>query len=168
MMHAFRILFISVIAATGLCASAQAEHTRVTNPSALSLEVGGRGLTGSIQFDRALNDDLVAGIGLGMVSLNGGSTSLAWLLPIQASYYLMRQQGSPYVSLGMAAVLNGGLAGTSTQLGGADLGATRVIPSVGVGYENRGDSGFLFRITGYIMWTGKLLPWVGASFGYAF
>jgi hypothetical protein len=42
------------------------------------------------------------------------------------------------------------------------------MPVFGVGYETRGDNGFLFRVTGYAVAGKDLAPWVGFSFGYGF
>ena len=58
----YSILLLSLIFGF-LTLDAQAQHTRMTNPNSLAVEGLGRGILYSIQFDRAVSDDLVAGVG---------------------------------------------------------------------------------------------------------
>ena len=59
----------------GLSTRAMAGHTRITNPNAVSAEFLGRGLLWSVNFDRVVNDDLVAGAGFGTVSMRNADGS---------------------------------------------------------------------------------------------
>jgi hypothetical protein len=43
-----------------------------------------------------------------------------------------------------------------------------VFPVLGVGFESRGDTGFLFRATAYGIVSSDVHPWLGFTFGYAF
>ena len=81
----------------------------------------------------------------------------------------MRDQGSVYVTGGAALVINStDVQGFKTNLGGLTFPTSALLPEFGAGYENRGDSGFLFRLAAYGIVGTKLVPWVGFSFGYAF
>jgi hypothetical protein len=143
---------------------ARAEHTRITNPSALNLEVLGRGLLYSVSFDRVMNDELAAGIGIGSTSLVGSGT--ATMIPVYVNYYFQKDQGSLYATGGATLVAGDDISDSKSSFGSVEL--NNVVPTFGVGYENRGDSGFLFRVTGYGIVAEKLTPWVGFTFGYAF
>jgi hypothetical protein len=170
-----KILWIGVIA-VGMLASAdpaRAEHTRVTNPNALNVEVFGRGLLYSVNFDRVVSDDLVAGIGFGSTSMrtlddqDPGVT--ATLVPVYVNYYFMRDQGSLYVTAGADVVTNSSdLKGLKSTYGGMQFNANAVLPTFGLGYENRGDYGFLFRVAAYGVVAKSVNPWFGFTLGWAF
>lgn len=161
------VLWAVATAGLGVLNVARAEHTRVTNPSAFGLELLGRGIGYTIFFDRVLDDDLVAGIGYGTASVSGQATS-ARLIPAYFNYYLARQQGSLYVTAGATMVMNSGdVQGGSTSIGGITINSG-VLPTFGVGYENRSDAGYLFRVAGYGMIAESFSPWAGFSLGYSF
>lgn len=149
------------------------EHTRVTNPNALSLELFGRGLLYGIAFDRVINDDMVVGVSYGRTPLKtvaGGDTGLsAALVPAYFNYYFTRSQDSVFASAGATLVANSDDAKDSkAQFSGLEFSSTPVLPTLGVGFESRGDTGFLFRVAGYAMIGKSLNPWFGFSMGYAF
>ncbi len=147
--------------------TAHAEHTRVTNPSAIGLEILGRGPAYSIFFDRVLSDDLVAGLGYGTASMDNVSAT-AQMIPAYFNYYLARDQASLYLTGGVTVVANSGdVKGDKTSIAGLEI-KDGVIPTVGLGYENRSDAGYLFRLAGYALIGGSVKPWVGLSFGYSF
>ena len=93
---------IILLGAPGL---AIAEHTRVTNPNSLGVEVLGRGLMYSVFYDRVATDDLVAGIGWGGVSLQtvGGVSVNATVgtVPVYANYYFTRDGNSLFATGGV-------------------------------------------------------------------
>lgn len=166
-----------VLASTaGLAApSAQAEHTRVTNPNVIGVELLGQGVLYSIFYDRVLNDDLVAGFGYGVAPTEtaaGGNTGVsAAFIPVHVNYYFTRDQGSFYGTGGVTIVTNPDeIAGTQSKLSISELrySDSPILPVVGIGYENRGDMGFLFRGTAYAIFADTISPWIGFSFGYAF
>jgi len=151
---------------------ARAEHTRVTNPNAASLEIFGRGLMYAIQYDRVMNDDLAAGLGIGSVGTKDANDKdlgrSAWLIPVHAEYYISRDQGSLFVTAGANLVTNAStVKGSFSTLGGVEFSSTPIQGTFGVGYENRGDSGFLFRAAVYGIVASKLSPWLGVTFGFA-
>jgi len=149
------------------------EATRLTNPNAVSVEGLGRGLLYSIDFDRVLNDDMAAGFGFGTSGTqnpdSSSSSQTATLFPVYINYYFMRDQGSLYVTAGAAIVTNyTSLSGLKASVGGLKFPNSVLLPEFGAGYESRGDSGFLFRVTAYGIVGQNVIPWVGFAFGFAF
>lgn len=155
---------VTALAVLMTLSTARAEHTRVTNPSALNLEVLGRGILYSVNFDRVMDDNLAAGIGFGTTSLVG--TGNATMIPAYVNYYFLKDSGSLYATGGATIAIGDDVDTAETKFGSIELNS--VVPTFGLGYENRGDSGFLFRITGYGLIGAKFSPWVGFTFGYAF
>jgi hypothetical protein len=155
-------------------ATAQAAHTRVTYPSAVSVEMLGRAMLYSVNYDQVVNDTMAAGVGLGTVSMNFHDTDLdagqtATFIPAYMNYYFMKEAGSPFVTGGVTLILNhASVKGKDTSTGGLQIPSSSVMPTFGGGYENRGDNGFLFRVTGYLVAGKSLTPWIGFSFGYGF
>ena len=152
---------------------ARAEHTRVTNPNAVSLELLGRGLLYGISFDRVVSDDLVAGASFGRVSLNdlagNDVNSSTTLIPVYMNYYFMREAGSAFITAGADLVLNSDeVKGRKAAYSGVEFSSTPLLPTFGVGYENRSDAGFLFRVAAYGIIGNKLAPWLGFSMGFSF
>jgi len=153
--------------------SAQAAHTRVTNPNAFSAEFGGRGLLYSVGFDRVLNDNLVAGIAYGSVSLNnsqGLSADLsASMLPMYVNYYLTQDAGSFFATVGVNLILNASnAAGYTASVNSLEFSSSPLMPTFGIGYEYRSDAGFLARLAAYGMVNKNFVPWGGISFGYSY
>ena len=152
---------------------AQAEHTRVTNPNAINIEFLGRGMLYSIAYDRIVNNDIVAGVGFGSTSMrnqDGTDPGVSTILiPIYASYYFARDQGSFYATVGADIVSNSAsLNGLKSTFGGITFNSNAVLPTFGLGYENRSDSGFLFRATAYGIYASSINPWGGLTLGYCF
>lgn len=153
--------------------AAQAEHVRVTNPNAASVELLGRGMLYTVNFDRVVTDDLVAGVGFGTTSLrdlndndSGFSTAL---IPVYANYYFMRDGNSLFATAGAAILTNSGAAnGRKATFSGVEFNSTPVIPQFGVGFESRSDAGFLFRATAYGIVSKNIRPWFGFTLGYSF
>lgn len=159
------LILVAFIFSIGLSPAAFAEHTRVTHPNAVSLEILGRGMFGTLNFDRVMTDELAAGLGVGTIpAITGIATGTATLFPVYANYYFMKDAGSIYATAGITIAL---VTGSATfDLTGVSL--RPIIPQIGVGYENRGDSGFLFRAAVYALYSGTFGVWGGISFGYAF
>ncbi len=174
MFRTSRLLFGCVLIVAGCTAtSVHAEHTRVTYPSAMSVEVLGRAAFGSLNFDQVFSDDLAAGLGLGFSSLQtmagADAGKSATFLPFYANYYFMREASSVYFTMGATVLLNSNSAkNLKANPSGIELGTKGVLPHFGVGFENRTDTGFLFRVTAYGILGETLKPWVGGSFGICF
>ena len=91
--------------------SAQAsEHTRVTYPSAIGVEVLGRGGLWSVYFDQVVSDDLAVGVcygGVPLQNLAGADLNTsAKLLPVYGNYYFTRQAGSFFGTAGIDVIFN--------------------------------------------------------------
>lgn len=171
--HSSKILTIAAVSVLSFASAAHAEHTRPTNPNALSVEVLGKTFLYTVQYDRAVTDDVFAGVGIGTASLDNldgtDANTSAVMIPVYAGYYFLRDQGSPFVIAGASLVTNhSDTVGKKTSLGGVEYGSNQVLPFFGAGYEVRTDSGFLFRVTGYGEVGKSVKPWGGATFGYAF
>ena len=151
------------------------DNTRVTNPTVISAELLGRGMVGSVYFDQALNEDLVAGFGFSLaptnqINSNISSGRTAFMIPAYLNYYLSRAAGSFFATAGANLVANANyVSNTETTVGNLVFpnSDNSIIPTFGVGYESRGDNGFLFRVTGYGLVADSLTGWVGFSFGIA-
>ncbi|MBC7690468.1 MAG: hypothetical protein H7222_01755 [Methylotenera sp.] len=155
--------------------AAVAEHTRVTNPNYLGLEVLGRGLRYSVQFDRVFSDDFVAGFGIGSTSTetrgnNPTDTGVtATIIPVYGNYYFVRDGNSLFATGGVNLITNASrVKGYRSKTGGYEFGSDSVAPTFGLGFESRTDSGALFRVTAYGLVGDKVTPWLGFSFGLSF
>ncbi len=171
----------TVLVIAGICATLMAsngafaeEHTRPTYPNAVSFEVFGRGLLYTLQFDRVVNDDIVAGFGFGSVATRYKDTDTdtgqtALMVPVYANYYFIKKGSTPFATLGATLVANSGdVKNYKSSLGNLEFTSNPVIPTFGVGYEARTDQGFMFRLTGYGMFAKSFVPWFGFNFGFAF
>ncbi len=164
------LAFLTAATAT----SARAENTRATYPNALSVEAFGRGLLYGLSFDRVVTEDLAAGISYGrtpLKRLDDTDTNLSTsLVPVYINYYFMRDAGSLFATAGATLVVNNDDAkGNKSEFGGLEFtSSTPVLPTIGVGYEVRTDSQFLFRATGYGIIARTIKPWFGLTLGYAF
>ena len=152
---------------------ARAEATRLTNPNSVNVEFLGRGLMYSVDYDRVVNDDIVAGVGIGSTTMrnqDGSDPGVSTILiPVYASYYFSRDQGSFYLTAGADIVTNSGaLNGLKSTFGGMNFNSNAVLATFGVGYENRSDAGFIFRVAAYGIYASSLNPWGGLTLGYAF
>lgn len=150
-----------------------AANVRVTNPSAVSVEVLGRGFLYSVGFDQVMSEDFAAGASIGRTPLNttGGvdTGSAVTVLPLYFNYYFMREQGSLFATGGLTIITDANTAkGKVSSSGSVEFNSNVFVPNVGVGYENRAENGFMFRIAGYVMSAAKIYPWVGVTFGYSF
>ena len=153
--------------------SAWADHTRVTYPNVIGVEAFGRGLLFGVTFDRVVNDDLVAGVAYGTTSLNdvngvetGRSTGL---VPVYMNYYFSREGGSLFGTVGATFVTSSSNANNNvSNVGGVKFSSSPVIPTIGVGFEERSDTGFLFRVAAYGIFGKSYAPWFGFTFGYGF
>lgn len=153
--------------------SARAEHTRVTVPDVVGVEVLGRTTLWSLTYDRVLSDELAAGFGFGTSgtkTLGGVDTgNSAQFVPVYVNYYFMPEQGSAFLTGGVSVVLNSNtVSAFQTTTGNLELPSSSVVPTFGLGYENRSEVGFLVRGTLYGLVGDNFAPWFGFHFGYAF
>jgi hypothetical protein len=169
------------IAALALCfgislmafaTTASADDARPLNPNSVNVEILGKGFLYTVNYDRALTEDIFAGIGFGTVGLNnpdGSSANVtADMFPVYLGYYFIREHGTPFLEVGASAITSNNVKNLVTNLGGMTFSSSQLLPFAGLGYEERTDYNFLFRVTGYAMCGQNVKPWFGATFGYAF
>jgi hypothetical protein len=170
------VLFGMVSASSAMAAPPQADYeanTRVSSPTAFNVEALGRAFAWSLNVDQALDEDMVAGLGYGQAGMktpSGADTDThANILPIYLNYYISKAHRSFYGTVGADIITNAGsVAGLKTTTGNVELTSSVAVPNVGVGFENRSDMGFLFRVTGYAFFAKDVKPWMGFTLGYAF
>ncbi|MBC7386087.1 MAG: hypothetical protein H7301_08010, partial [Cryobacterium sp.] len=93
----------------------------------------------------------------------------ATMIPVYMNYYFAKEQGSLFLTAGATLITNhSSVKNTETSTGSLEIPSSNVMPTVGLGYENRGDNGFLFRVTAYGIAARKFTPWMGFAFGYGF
>ncbi len=169
----FRMFLFAVTIVLSAATYAHADEARSVNPNALSLEIFGKSALYTVEYDRAMTEDVFAGIGIGTVGINNldgsNANSTAVLIPVYVGYYFFRDQGSPYIEAGASIVANSQTATNhEAALSSVQFPNGQVMPHFGAGWETRTDQGFLFRVTGYALIGANVKPWFGATFGYAF
>ncbi len=131
--------------------------------NAMSLELLGRGLLYSFNYDYLLKDNLAVGAGISNYSFSSGASSAsAWIIPVYANYYLTGGKHRWFGSAG-ANLIFANSKGFSDDSRVSGSGVAGVI---GGGYEFRAASGFLFRAAPYVFVGKSSGAWLGVSFGY--
>jgi|GEM_PF-1410993 len=149
-------------------------NTRSTYPTAVSAELLGRGLLYSVQVDQSLTDRFSAGIGFSTNSAKNPTTDnstgeTAVMLPAYVNYYFSESGQSPFVTGSMTVLTNSSkVKGQEASTSGLKFPSDSIMPSFGVGYESRSETGFLVRVTAYALVGENVRPWVGFTAGFAF
>ncbi len=147
----------------------------------LGLELLGRGIGYSLNYDRALDSKFSMGGGFSYYQLQvrGFYMDLA-LIPVYANYYFGSGRTHRGFLAGGATILyvnaeyDTGFYGTgafSDDFVGRYYGKTEglsLFPNAGLGYEYRANSGFTARFTAYAQYIETVLPWVGITLGAHF
>jgi hypothetical protein len=132
--------------------------------NAMSLELLGRGMLYSVDYDYQLTNNLALGAGASHYSISSGSVGAsAWIIPVYANYYLTDStSGSRWFATGGANLIfaSGQVDGDSKVSGSGIAGV------LGAGYEYRADNGFLFRAAPYVFVGKASGAWLGLSIGY--
>ncbi len=122
----------------------------------------GRTIFYSAAYERRFGSRIALGAGLShrrmsATRLNETET----LLPIYTTYYfkLWGQQFFATEGFNLGLFTNNA---QGTTVASIDIGA-----ALGVGYEFRANNGLVLRATGYLLFGGTILPWFGATVGYA-
>lgn len=143
---------------------ARADLDGPSHPNAFGVEALGRGGAYSLFFDRMATEQMAIGVGIAFGTGGAiGTTSGALTIPIYMNFYLSGADSRPFIT-GGATLSTGPLSLTSVS----NRTGTEVYGNVGFGYEYRGPTGFLFRVTPYVFVGPTIAPWVGITFGYAF
>ncbi len=129
----------------------------------MSLELLGRGLLYSFNYDRMVTDNIAVGMGVSHYSISSGdSNASAWILPVYANYYVTGGHNRWFLTGGADLAFASGNMGSDSKVSGSGVAGV-----LGAGFEHRGDNGFLFRVAPYAL-VGKMSGgWIGVSFGYA-
>ena len=163
---------LSVLVAAAIAVPARAENTRVTYPDAVSVEALGRGLTFSAQYDRVISGNLAAGAGFGRatVDLGGGASGpTVTTIPFYVNWYLQPDRGTLFATAGGTIVSDSSaIQGLKAKFSDVRFSDSPLLGTFGIGYENRGENGFLFRVNVYGIVGATLVPWVGFTLGHSF
>lgn len=129
----------------------------------MSLELLGRGLFYSFNYDYLLTDHLALGAGAANYSMSSGSSSAsAWIIPVYANYYLTGGKHRWFTTAGANLIFASSTVGNDSRVSGSGVAGV-----LGGGYEYRGENGFLFRAAPYVFVGKASGAWLGFSFGYA-
>ncbi len=143
-------------------AANQLEANAEPRRNAFSLELLGRGLLYSLNYDYLITDDIALGAGVSTYSISAGSASAsAWIIPVYANYYFTQGSHRWFASGGANLIFASSNVGSDEKISGSGVAGV-----LGGGYEYRGDSGFLFRAAPYVF-VGKVSGgWLGLSLGF--
>ncbi len=138
--------------------------SRMLPRNAVSLELLGRGILYSLNYDYLIQDNIAIGAGFSNITLSAGTSSAsATFIPLYGNYYFTGGNHRWFGTGGMTLIHTTGKIDSESKVSGTGLAAI-----FGAGYEYRGDSGFLFRINPYLFVGKARGVWLGTSLGYAF
>ncbi|GEM_PF-2845607 len=189
------ILIVAILPLIGLAksnrvtSSADAQMSTEYKPRSvygrnfMGIEVLGRGVLYSLNYDRAITPKLSVGTGLSYYQFNilGIKIDMA-LVPIYANYYLGGDRhrafvtGSATIAYAKAEIRDAYFWNDYTPSSENELSyniarseGMALYPSAGIGYEFRARAGFTARVTSYIQYAASQVhPWVGATLGTHF
>ena len=143
-------------AATGLA------RTRMRND--VGIELLGKAAVYSFSYQRIVSSSMGLEVGVGALGGGGsGADALILFIPVSAKLYLIPKDGSLYITGG------GVFLSAASSEGPFSDSAVDIYGHVGLGFEFRSQSGFLFRGTAYgLFGGGGWFVWPGLSIGYAF
>jgi hypothetical protein len=140
-------------------------------PNTVSLELLGRGLLYSLDYDRQITKEIAVGGGLsawsvGATTDNGTTYAAASvvIVPLYLDYYLYSRNGNRWYVTGGVDFVSARFDGGGWKFSNSGLALTG-----GGGYEYRADNGFLFRGALYLLvGGGDVHIWPGLSAGFTF
>lgn len=170
-----KIIFLRGIALLfTLGSTATFPYGALADANAVSVEILGRGLLYTFEYDRVIFSQWGLGAGIsrsdGQVAEGQDTGKSTLLLPIYANYYWTHlETGTFFATFGITWVTSAGeVAGLQAVRGGVEFTASPLLPTLGLGYEAREENGFLFRFSGYVMKSRVLATGLGATWGYCF
>ncbi|HEV8382296.1 MAG TPA: hypothetical protein VGQ29_11955 [Gemmatimonadales bacterium] len=150
--------------AQGYAQGAPTTLTRATMRNDFGVEVLGKALLYSFSYQRMVGTSF--GLEAGFAAFGGGSasgSSTIAFFPLSAKVYLFPKNGSLYLTGGAVLIT------ASTNSGPFSDNAAAFYGDVGLGFEARSRSGFVFRSTLYgLFGGGSYFIWPGVTIGYAF
>jgi len=137
-----------------------------SRPNVVSIELFGRALVYSLNYDRAVSEQLT--LGLGVTSWHVSNrwqdySSTVTVVPFYGNYYFTQNAGRGFISAGFDLISSsdsGDHNGTFTNSGVAGV--------FGGGYEYRDKAGFLIRLGGFLIIGRSVDISPSLSLGYAF
>lgn len=122
-------------------------------------ELLGRGGVYSLGYDYGFHEKVSVGLGISVLSVNSVS---AILVPVYANIYpLENTMHRLMLSVGVTPVF------ASRDPGGSLVEGKGLGFPIGVGYEYRGENGFIFRASPYLYVGNISSVWFGLGGGYA-
>jgi hypothetical protein len=156
---------VTLLLSAGAAAQAQGPRvlTRTTMKNDVGIELLGKAVIYSFNYQRMVSPSVGLEIGLGALGGGGsGSSGGIVMIPAGVKFYFIPQDGTLYLAAG--GVLANGITDEGPFNGGTDAYAYG-----GLGFEFRSPGGFLFRGTAYsLIAGGGWFIWPGLSVGYAF
>jgi hypothetical protein len=143
---------------------AQDATSREKLPNSTGIELLGNSFLYSFFYQRMLNNQfgLDAGLSILGAGVAEGSSHVAFV-PFGAKFYAIPKNGSIFLTGG------GVLLTASIRSDTFDDTDSEIYGYVGVGFEHRADTGFIFRFAIYDLFAEDIsLIWPGLTFGYAF
>jgi len=139
-------------------------QSRLKLPNDFGIELLGKSLLYTFSYQRMVGQTL--GLEVGISALGGGgsegSTSIIFI-PVGAKLYLIPKNGSLFLTGGATLLTASVDSGPFSDSGSSSYG------HAGLGFEFRGEGGFLFRGTAYGLFSGDgFFIWPGLYVGYAF
>lgn len=136
-------------------------QSRMNLPNDFGIELLGKAAVYSFSYQHMLSNAL--GLQAGLSALGGGSDDenvTILFIPAGAKLYFVPKDGSPFVT--------GGLVFLTGAYDWQDTESTTYF-YLGLGFEYRSNSGFLFRGSAYgLIFDGSFFIWPGLHVGYAF
>ena len=156
---------VTLLFGVGAAAQAQGPRllTRATMKNDVGIELLGKAVIYSFNYQRMVSPSLGLEIGLGALGgTSSGSGGGILFVPAGVKFYLIPKDGTLYLTAG--GVLAKGVTDEGPFEGGTDAYAF-----AGLGFEFRSPGGFLFRGTAYsLIADGGWFIWPGLTVGYAF
>ena len=155
-----------LVVCTTLCLvsvpAASQELNRERMKSDVGIELLGKAVLYSFYYQYTPTKQFGLEVGLGALGGGTGSDNATIIfLPIGAKFYLIPKDGSLYLAGGVVPLTAG------TDSGPFD--ETNTYSYLGIGFEFRSDTGFLFRGSAYgLIAEGGFFIWPGLTLGYAF
>jgi hypothetical protein len=142
------------------------EEPSKTRPNAFTVDLFGRALLYSVNFDRQITDYFSLGVGISSWDASQrwtGFQSWVTVVPLYANFYFSPNASRGFLSAGadLIKVSEPGFSGNTFENSG-------VAGTVGAGYEFREQSGFLVRLAGYLIIgrSTELSPSVGLGIAF--
>ncbi|MGE0615572.1 MAG: hypothetical protein AB7P04_08015 [Bacteriovoracia bacterium] len=159
----FPLVYVTLASWMPLSAAFADEVVDISKPNVVSVELLGRAVIYSLNYDRLVSDSIALGAGISAYSVSYfGAGNSYFLLPTYLNYYLSPKIGRGFFTGGFTFALSGATASSTGPFVGAGVALT-----AGGGYEYR-YQGAILRAAGYFLVGKTFQPWLGVSAGLIF